>query len=145
MAARLAPGDTQRILRALEVVEATGVSLAEWQSRPGTPLVPVAEAECIVVGMPRPELHRRADQRLDQMIAAGAVDEVAALVARRLPPDRPALRALGVAPLAAHLAGRVTLADALAAAKLETRQYIKRQETWLRKNMISWKWSEKKE
>ena len=70
------------------------------------------------------------------MLAAGALDEVRALAALGLSSELPIMRALGVAPLAAHLAGRVPLEAAVEAAKAETRQYAKRQLTWLRRNMI---------
>ncbi|MDX2158778.1 MAG: tRNA (adenosine(37)-N6)-dimethylallyltransferase MiaA [Hyphomicrobiaceae bacterium] len=139
MAARLAPGDTQRLTRALEVMEATGRSLAEWQALPGVPLVRAEVADCLVVRRPRSELHDRCDRRLDAMIEAGALDEVARLVELELPDDAPVMRALGVRPLAAHLVGRLSRDQAVAQAKLETRQYVKRQETWLNRNMSSWK------
>ncbi len=139
MAARLDPADRQRLTRALEVMEATGRSLAEWQSTPGTPLVDEAEAECIVVRPERAVLHGRSDRRFDQMMDAGAVDEVRALVQLGLPTDRPVMRALGVAPIAAYLAGVLSRVEAAERGKLETRQYIKRQETWLRRRMRGWR------
>jgi tRNA dimethylallyltransferase len=139
MAKRLAPGDTQRLTRALEVLDATGRSLAEWQEMPGRPLLRVEAADCIVVRMPREELRDRCDRRFDAMIAAGALDEVAALVSKRLAADLPAMRALGVTPLAAHIAGETSLEAAVARAKSETHQYVKRQETWLKRNMNTWK------
>jgi tRNA dimethylallyltransferase len=138
MAARLAPGDTQRITRALEVIEATGRSLAAWQELPGAPLLHAEEAERIVVAPPRDALVQRADRRFDQMIAMGAVEEVARLDTLPLRADATALRALGVPHLRAHLAGTMALEVAIAAAKLATRHYIKRQETWLRRNMSAW-------
>jgi len=73
------------------------------------------------------------------MIAAGALDEVRALLGLRLSEELPIMRALGVAPLAAHLAGELALADAVMRANSETRQYAKRQATWLRRNMRAWK------
>jgi tRNA dimethylallyltransferase len=74
------------------------------------------------------------------MLAEGALDEVRALVGLGLDPDLPAMRALGVKPLAELLAGRMAKEEAAEAAKAETRQYAKRQVTWLRRNMITWKW-----
>lgn len=138
MASRLAPGDRQRIARALEVLDATGRSLADWQTEPGVPLVREADAERIVVTLPRDELHRRSARRFDQMIENGALEEVRALLQRHLADDSPALRALGLGPLARHLSGEVTLDQAVERAKIETRQYIKRQQTWLRKYMRDW-------
>ena len=139
MAARLEPGDIQRIIRALEVIDATGRSLAAWQTMPGCPLVEASSSERILVNLPREELHRRCDKRFDLMMAAGALDELRGLVALSLPRDAPAMRALGVAPLAAHLAGLTSLDDAVARAKAETRQYVKRQETWARRYMRDWR------
>ena len=91
--------------------------------------------------MLRPEraaLLARADLRFDRMLATGALDEVRALVAAGLDPKLPAMGALGVAPLAAHLRGDLPLDAAIARAKLDTRQYVKRQITWLKRNMITW-------
>lgn len=139
MAARLEPADTQRVTRALEVLEATGRSLADWQREPGTPLVDLAEAERLLVRPSREILRARCDLRFEQMMAAGALDEVRALLALGLTPDAPAMRALGVPPLARHIAGELSLETAVEQAKAETRQYLKRQETWIRSKMSSWK------
>jgi tRNA dimethylallyltransferase len=138
MADRLAPSDVQRVTRALEVIEATGRSLSEWQQVRGRPLVDRARAECWLVSRPRDELHRRCDQRFDLMIQAGALQEVETLMQLGLPQSLPAMRALGVQPLVAHLEGRLTLDVAVARAKIETRQYVKRQETWARRYMADW-------
>lgn len=139
MAERLAPADTQRIVRALEVLEQTGRSLADWQKVRGVPVVQEAEAVRLLVTLDRAELHARADARFDRMIAAGAIEEVRALAAQGLDPDLPAMRAIGVRPLLSVVQGESTLEAAGEAAKAETRQYIKRQETWHRRYMISWK------
>jgi tRNA dimethylallyltransferase len=139
MAARLRASDPQRIVRALEVLESTGRSLAAWQRLPGVPVIAAAAARRIVV-VPDPARHRAAiDRRLDAMMAAGALAEVAAVLAQGLSRELPMMRALGLAPLAAHLGGKTTLAAAVANAKAETRRYARRQATWLRRNMISWK------
>jgi len=141
MAARLKPGDRQRIVRALEVMEQTGRSLAHWQTEPGTP---VLADHCnilkVVVAPPRPVLHQRANHRFEAMMSAGAVDEVRALMARALDPRALILRALGVSPIAAWLSGQCSEDEAVARGQAETRQYVKRQTTWLRKNMMSWRW-----
>jgi tRNA dimethylallyltransferase len=139
MAVRLDPGDTQRIVRALEVIDSTGVSLAEWQRRPGTPLIREAEAERYVIRRPRAEIRQRCDARFDAMMAAGALDEARAIAALDLDPELPAARAHGLRPLLCYLRGEIDLATAVEAGKLETRQYVKRQEIWLRRNMMSWK------
>jgi tRNA dimethylallyltransferase len=139
MAARLKASDPQRIVRALEVLESTGRSLAAWQRRPGVPVIAAAEARRILV-LPDPARHRAAiDRRFDEMLAAGALGELAAVLAQGLSRELPMMRALGIAPLAAHLAGISTLAAAAAAAKAETRSYARRQATWFKRNMISWK------
>lgn len=137
MAARLRPSDPQRITRALEVLEATGRSLADWQSQPGEPLLREADCECVVILPDRGQNDARADARFDAMVAAGALDEVSALAARNLDSALPVMRALGVPPLLGHRSGAMSLDAAAAAAKLDTRQYIKRQRTWLRRNMWS--------
>jgi tRNA dimethylallyltransferase len=139
MADRLAPGDTQRIVRALEVIEQTGKSLADWQQIPGVPVVDAANSVRFVVALDREDLHARTDARFDRMIASGALDEARDLEALQLDPDMPAMRAIGVRPLLDVVRGQSTIEVAADAAKAETRQYIKRQETWLRRNMISWK------
>ena len=92
-----------------------------------------------------PTLYARIDARFEQMIAAGALEEVQQLASLGLDPQLPIMSALGVRPLMQHLTGAVALADAVAAAQTETRQYAKRQLTWARGNMISWKWISEKE
>lgn len=139
MAARLLPADRQRIVRALEVMDQTGRSLATWQETPGTPLIDGDAVAKVVVLPPREILHQRADTRFENMLANGARDEVQALMARNLDPGLPAMRALGVAQISTWLDGTIDRAEALRRGQAETRQYIKRQSTWLRKNMMSWK------
>ncbi len=139
MAHRLMPTDPQRIVRALEVLESTGRSLAEWQRQPGVPVLAEGAYAALCV-MPDPATHgARCDARFDAMMAAGALEEVRALLALGLSTELPAMRALGVAPLAAHIEGVLSLDQAVAQGKRETRQYAKRQATWLKRNMRSWK------
>ncbi|MEO1720500.1 MAG: tRNA (adenosine(37)-N6)-dimethylallyltransferase MiaA [Pseudomonadota bacterium] len=139
MAERLSPTDPQRITRALEVIDATGRSLADWQTKPGVPLLAGWDLTKVVVSRPRPELYERSDARFVSMIAAGALGEVERLVARTLSPDLPVLRALGVSAIAAHLAGDTSLDDAIALGQQQTRRYIKRQLTWSNAKMQTWK------
>ena len=136
-AARLDPGDGQRIARALEVLAATGLSITAWQREAanGEPLVPAAK---FVLGLDRPMLHRRIERRLEQMIAHGAVDEVASLHARGLDLALPALKAVGVPELIAHLDGELTLDAAVERAQTATRRFAKRQMTWSRNQMADW-------
>lgn len=137
-ARRLQREDTQRLTRALEVLDGTGRGLSDWQREPGIPLIAAEDALRLVVALDRAELHRRADARLDTMMAAGALAEVKALAAKGYTTDSPVMRALGVAPLLEALTGKVAVAAAVERTRLDTRQYIKRQQTWLRGNMISW-------
>jgi tRNA dimethylallyltransferase len=138
MAFRLDPSDGQRIVRSLEVHDATGTSLAEWQRTPGVPVLVEKETVRFVVLPERDELHRRCDARFEAMMAAGALEEVRALALLSLSPELPAMRALGVRPLMQHIAGDVTLDEAIKRAKAETRQYVKRQATWIKGNMTAW-------
>ena len=138
MADLLSPADTQRLTRALEVFDGTGLSLAHWQRQKGTPLLDGAATVGLAIRPDRATLLARCDARFDQMMAAGALDEVRGLLDAGLDPKLPVMGALGVAPLAAFLRGEQGLDDATARAKLETRRYIKRQLTWLKRNMVSW-------
>ena len=137
MAARLRPSDPQRVTRALEVLEATGQSLAVWQATPGVPLIDPAACERVVIALDRAALYARADARFDAMIVGGALEEVARLHARGLDPALPVMRALGVPHLMQHIRGDTSLEDATGAAKMATRHYIKRQLTWLKRNIIT--------
>ncbi len=138
MAMRLAPGDSQRLTRALEVLDATGYSLAHWQRQPGRPLLAPDTTLRLVLRPHRADLMARCDERFDAMIGSGAVEEVRTLLAASLDPALPAMRAVGVPPLVGFIHGASDLASAVARAKLDTRQYVKRQLTWLKRNMIAW-------
>jgi tRNA dimethylallyltransferase len=129
-AARLAAGDTQRLVRTYEVVRATGVPLATWQRHPHPP-TPYRFA-MILLAPPRDWLYAGCHTRFARMMAAGALAEVAALAARGLDPGLPAMKAVGLPELLRHLRGELALADAMAAAQRATRQYAKRQMTWFR-------------
>ena len=137
MAARLAPGDGQRLVRAWEVIEATGQSLAEWQQLKAEPILAGALAR-FVLKPDRGWLQARIAIRFAAMIEAGALDEVRALKVQGLRDDLPAARALGVPQLSAYLDRRLTLEEAQAQAIVETRQYSKRQTTWFRHQMPDW-------
>jgi tRNA dimethylallyltransferase len=138
-AARLRPTDTQRIVRALEVIEATGRPLADWQRLPGSPVLACEETVRLLVSLERTELYRRCDLRFEAMLAAGALEEASALQQLGLAAELPGMSAVGLRPLLAHLSGRLTLEEAVSQAKGQTRKYAKRQLTWLRRNMISWR------
>lgn len=138
MAARLRPSDPQRVTRALEVLEATGLSLAVWQTRAGTPLLVAEETERLVVLRDRQELFARCDMRFEGMLAAGGLDEARRLLALNLDPMLPAMRAVGVRPLLLMLSGQLDEKEAIARAKQDTRHYVRRQLTWLNRHMSSW-------
>jgi tRNA dimethylallyltransferase len=139
IAARIAHTDPQRIVRALEVLDATGQSLLDWQKTAGSPLTEADETERLFVCLPRDILYARCDARLDQMVAGDALDEVKELASLRLDAGLPAMRALGVRPFLRYLNGLLAWEAAVDAAKTETRRYAKRQMTWARSHMISWK------
>jgi tRNA dimethylallyltransferase len=138
-AARLMPTDPQRIVRALEVFESTGRSLSQWQQQPGSPVLAEVDTARLLVLPERKTQVAAIDARFEAMMAAGALDEVRALVALGLSEELPVMRALGVGALAAHLAGNMSLEAGVASAQAQIRQYAKRQRTWLRRNMITWK------
>ncbi len=137
-AARLHPADRQRTLRALEVVRSTRRTLAAWQGAVTGGLAATHAVRAVVIACDRAELVRRCDARVDAMLAGGAVDEVRRLLARGLAEDRPVLRAIGVPPLAAYLAGLITLTEARDRIGLDTRRYAKRQATWWRNQTPGW-------
>jgi len=138
MAARLRPTDPQRIVRALEVLDATGRSLAAWQNLPGQGVLKEEETIRLVLLPDRAELYQRCDARFDEMLRKGALDEVAHIRDLQLDPDLPVMTAHGVPHLMAALAGKISLEEAAARAKADTRHYAKRQFTWIRRNMTSW-------
>jgi tRNA dimethylallyltransferase len=136
-AIRIAPGDRQRLVRAWEVYAATDTPLSDWQQT-GDPALAAGTWRAVALEPPRAALYARCDLRLEAMIAADALDEVRALLARNLDPALPALKAVGVREFSAHLRGETSLEDALAAAQRETRRYAKRQTTWMRGRMADW-------
>jgi tRNA dimethylallyltransferase len=132
--------DRQRILRALEVFEATGIGLADWRDEPGNPALKEGEYDAIFLQVDREVLGERIDARFDRMLAEGALDEVKMLKARNLDPRMPAMKAHGVPWLIKHLDGEISLEEAAAQGKRDTRQYAKRQETWFRNQLPEFKW-----
>ncbi|MGV1014111.1 MAG: tRNA (adenosine(37)-N6)-dimethylallyltransferase MiaA, partial [Methyloceanibacter sp.] len=140
MAVQIRPTDPQRVVRALEVIEATGVSLAEWRGSSSTPVLAPEGVLKLVVAPEREPVYAAIDARFDRMISSGALEEVRALIALRLHPGLPAMRAHGVRELATHLVGISSLEEAATKAKTETRRYAKRQMTWARRFMADWDW-----
>lgn len=132
-AQRLHPNDQQRIQRALEILELTGVTPSELQSRPRGAGVEGPVCRFALIPHDRALLHARIQQRLDAMMAQGFLDEVRRLRERAdLHPDLPSMRAVGYRQLWEHLDGHTSLDEAIRRATAATRQYAKRQLTWLR-------------
>lgn len=136
-ASRIGPTDPQRLMRALEVFEATGEPLTSWQQRP---------RECpfegrfarIVLEPERQWVYDRIERRLDAMVSSGAIEEVRALARRNLDPDLPVMKALGVQNLIQVQCGEITLEEAVTEIRTQTRRFAKRQMTWFRNQMITW-------
>jgi tRNA dimethylallyltransferase len=139
-AASLRASDMQRVLRAADVWEETGISLKRWQQTAGEPVLKGRRAARFVIAPPREILLERIEARAGAMLETGALEEVAALGA--IDQSLPAARALGVAALQDHLAGKSSQGEAQVRLVLETRQYAKRQMTWFRKRMADWIWIE---
>lgn len=131
-AARIKPQDGQRIVRALEIFEASGKPITYWQNRRKPSLVDPNRTERYLIMPERAELGGRIDQRLRRMVEQGALAEVKSLMALGLDPALPAMKAIGVPEFAAHLRGETDLETALRIASNATRQYAKRQYTWFR-------------
>jgi tRNA dimethylallyltransferase len=137
-AARIDLANPARVQRAWEVLRATGRGLADWQARTGAPALPLERAEALVIRPDVDWLNARIDARFDAMMASGALEEVRA----ELPswnPARPSSRAIGAPELVAHLRGELPLDEAVAAARLASRRYAKRQRTWFRSRMGGWR------
>jgi len=129
-AARLNERDSARINRALEVILSTGRTLAEWQERREGGIARDVELRPLILLPPRKWLYARCDERFARMIDEGAVAEVEALLARKLNPNVPVMRGIGVRELSRYLAGETSLDEAVAAGRQATRRYAKRQYTW---------------
>jgi tRNA dimethylallyltransferase len=131
-AAALAPTDTTRVARALEVVVSTGRSLRNWQADRTGGIADSIALHPLLLLPDRAWLYTRCDQRFARMLETGAIAEVEALLARGLDPALPVMRAIGVPEIAGALAGTCTWAQAEARAAQATRNYAKRQLTWFR-------------
>ncbi len=132
MAAHLPAGDRQRLIRAFEVSLATGRALSDWQKEPLSG-PPVAARFCTIAVLPEREIiYAAIDARFEAMIGGGALEEARDLLALNLDPGLPAMKALGVPELGRYLNGDCDLATAVDDAKRATRNFAKRQMTWLR-------------
>ncbi len=138
-AARLRPSDTQRLMRALEVFEATGRPLVHWQAeRASEPVLPGEDTVRLFLATDRTALREAIARRFHLMMEQGALAEARVLLARGLPADRTILKAHGVPWFARHLAGEVSLEAAIEGGILDTRHYAKRQDTWFRHQLEGW-------
>ena len=139
MADQLSPTDSQRVARALEVLIATGTSLADWQDKPGEgALVDAWAAQRVVLAPPRDWLEARIRARCEIMVSPEAVLEVERLLLRGLSDELPVMRAIGVSVLASYVNGDLDRSGAIEALSVQTRRYAKRQETWFRGQMGGW-------
>jgi len=137
-ASRLRVSDTQRLLRAMDVLEATGRPLSQWQAMSTEPVLAGLRVARFVIAPSREILFERIERRFEAMMESGALDEARALVG--LDPALPAAKALGLRELWRHLAGGIDRETAIREAQLATRDYVKRQMTWFRGRMTEWNW-----
>ncbi len=132
-AAMLAPTDSQRIARALEVKRSTGVTLGDWQLAKAGGIAEEVTLHPLIVEPERQWVYDRCDARFVAMLDNGAIAEVEALLARELDPDLPVMRAIGVPEISAWLAGEIEADAVVASGAQATRNYAKRQFTWFRR------------
>lgn len=135
--AKIDTHNPKRVQRAWEVLQNTGRGIADWQAETPPALLPLADCHAIAVVADKDWLNQRIDRRFEQMMAAGALEEVRAVL-DDWDPARLSAKAIGAAELVAHLRGELSLSDAVEQAKLATRQYAKRQRSWLRSRGSSW-------
>ena len=136
LAERLAPGDTQRLIRGMEVYTHTKTPLSWWQQQPLEGYIN-GTGYTIALTPPRDAVYANIERRFDMMFDNGAVGEVEHLIARNLDPGLPVMKALGVSQIADFLSGALSKDDAIMKAKRDSRHYAKRQMTWIRNNFIS--------
>lgn len=136
-AARIAPNDRQRLVRALGVALSTGRSLSDWQADT-VAILPRDRWRGVVVAPDRAALNARIDERVEAMARDGAMEEVARLVDRALPADLPVMKAVGFREFAAHATGACSLDQSIRDTQTATRQYAKRQMTWFRNQSPDW-------
>lgn len=129
-AARLAPADSARTMRALEVIRSTGRSILDWRAEKAGGIGEAVDLRPLILLPPREWLYARCNARFEAMLGQGAVEEVEALLARNLASDLPVMRAIGVPEIAGWLRGELTREVMIAQAQTATRQYAKRQYTW---------------
>ncbi|PLW75483.1 tRNA (adenosine(37)-N6)-dimethylallyltransferase MiaA [Cohaesibacter celericrescens] len=140
VASTLKPGDAQRTLRALEILDATGKSLAQWHAGDDMRQDPAIaqDALCLALNPPRAQVYQKIENRFDQMVELGGIIEAVHLTGLGLSPDLPAMKAIGVAHLSAFDRGEMPYEEAIRLCKRDTRRYAKRQMTWIRNQMGEW-------
>lgn len=134
---RIERGDRQRLVRAMSVMIASGRSLTDWKTHT-QPLLSANSWTALLTDPDRTQLYQQCDARVEKMIGGGALEEVQSLLDRRLSKSLPAMKAVGVRELSQHLNGETTLAEAMSAMKIATRNYAKRQLTWFRNQCPDW-------
>ncbi len=135
IAAKLEPGDSQRIARAMEVIRQTGKSLLYWQQQKAEAIYPADSFIKFFLSPPREKVYENCNSRFVKMLDAGLMDEMKALDAMQLDPELPSMRSHGVPEMLAYLHGNMTLEEAVEQSQQNTRHYIKRQFTWFRNQM----------
>lgn len=135
--ARIDTQNRMRVQRAWEVLQSTGRSLADWQDQTPPPLLSRDQATCITLDAPKEWLNARIEQRFDQMLDGGVLDEAQTMLAT-WDPDHQSSKAIGAPELIGHLQGTMTLGEARDAAIIASRQYAKRQRTWFRARHKNW-------
>jgi tRNA dimethylallyltransferase len=141
-AAELQPADVPRLQRAASVWLATGRSMKDWHGDQQAPLLAADTWAGLFLAPPREWIYKRIDDRFHKMIAAGALDEVRAVSALNLPPNRGVMKAHGMPHLVRHIAGEMSLEDAIRLGQQDTRNYARRQGVWARRFMRDWAWVE---
>lgn len=137
MAQKLHPNDKTRLSRAAEIMLFTKRKLSEWYEVPLVKKLPEAEFKVVKI-VPQIEIiEQRCRERLDKMVELGVLEEIAALLKREIDETLPAMKALGIPELSLAVKGQMPLKKALELAKLHTRQYAKRQRTWLKNKLIA--------
>ncbi len=134
-AEKLSRCDTSRILRAIEVFEATGIMLSQWYKQPMVQKLPDADFVVIKLMPDIADLEKKCNNRFEKMIQLGALKEVETILSKNLSKTLPAMKALGVPELSEYLLNTLSLEDAIKLAQLHTRQYAKRQLTWFKKQL----------
>jgi tRNA dimethylallyltransferase len=134
-ASKIYPGDSYRLARALEVIMQSHKALTEWQAAKPKMLLPNAIFKKYIVSLAREEIYKKINLRFIGMIKQGALKEAEMLLSMNLPQDSPAMKSHGIPELIQHLQGKISLDEATAKAQQNTRNYAKKQLTWLRKQM----------